>query len=86
MTTTHRPNNDVKSSSINAIIDKLRSCSSSEEILEFERWFNSRLRIGPLHLFISRLLKNKSISRVTASKWFETLLEDKEDRLNKLSH
>ncbi len=68
-----------------AIIDQLRACKTPEEILEFEKWFNSNSKGIPLYSVICDLLKNRSISRATASKWFEALLQDRDNKLNKLN-
>jgi len=76
-----------KNSGVNdAIIDKLRSCNTVNEILEFENWFNSQANSGPLHTIICNLLKDRSISRSTASKWFEALLEDRDKKINNMDN
>ena len=67
-----------------AIVDQLRACHTPSEILEFEKWFNSTVNIGPLYSIICDLLRNRSISRGTASKWFETLLKNRDEKLNSL--
>ena len=67
-----------------AIVDQLRACNTTNEILEFEKWFNNTVNIGPLYSVICDLLRNRSISRVTASKWFETLLRNRDEKLNNL--
>ncbi len=67
-----------------AIVDQLRACHSPDEILEFEKWFNTTVKIGPLYSVICDLLRNRSISRVTASKWFETLLKNRDEKLKNL--
>ena len=64
-----------------AIIDQLRACQTSDEILAFEKWFNSKAESGPLYTIICELLRRRSISRSTASKWFEALLKDRDERL-----
>ncbi len=65
-----------------AIVDQLRACHTPTEILEFEKWFNNTVKIGPLYTIICDLLRNRSISRGTASKWFETLLKNRDEQLN----
>ena len=67
-----------------AIVDQLRACHTTNEILEFEKWFNNTVNIGPLYSVICDLLRNRSISRVTASKWFETLLRNRDEKINNL--
>ncbi len=67
-----------------AIVDQLRACHTTDEILEFEKWFNNTVNIGPLYSVICDLLRNRSISRVTASKWFETLLRNRDEKINNL--
>ena len=66
-----------------AIVDQLRACNTAEEILEFENWFNSTVKDCPLYSVISELLRNRSISRSTASKWFEALLKDRDEKLKR---
>ncbi len=65
-----------------ALIDQLRACHTTDEILEFEQWFNSSLRKGRLSDLICDLLRNRSISRTLAAKWLSTLLDDRERKLN----
>ncbi len=66
-----------------ALVDELRKRSSEEEILEFEKKFNSKNEKN-LHVYICRLLKNRSISRGLASKWLITIIKDKESKLDAL--
>ena len=66
-----------------ALIDQLRACTTPNEILEFETWFNSKANTGPLHDLICELLRDRSISRVLAAKWLSTLIRDKDNRINK---
>ena len=43
MTTTDKPLN-INGTSINdALIDQLRACKNPDEILKFEKWFNSNI-------------------------------------------
>ncbi len=67
-----------------AIVDQLRACQTTDEILAFERWFNDTVKSGPLYSLICDLLRNRSISRGTASKWFEVLLRNRDETINKL--
>ncbi len=66
-----------------ALVDELRKRSSEEEILEFEKKFNSKNEKN-LHVYICRLLKNRSISRGLASRWLITIIKDKESKLDAL--
>ena len=85
MTTTNKPIK-IRNTSINdALIDQLRACQNSEEILKFEKWFNSNIESEKLYQIICELLKNRSISRGLASKWLMTLLEDRDKTIRKLS-
>tara|TARA_Y100001968_G_C19323288_1_gene700399 strand:- start:231 stop:488 length:258 start_codon:yes stop_codon:yes gene_type:complete len=83
MTTLNPGSNALMTKSANdALIDQLRACSTSNEILEFENWFNSKAKTGPLHDLICELLRDRSISRVLAAKWLSTLLRDRDNRIN----
>ena len=83
MTTT---NKTITSTSTNdALIDQLRACHKTEEILKFEKWFNSNIESEKLSIRICELLKNRSISRALASKWLITLIEHRDNTINKLS-
>ena len=70
-------------SSSNALVDELRKRTSEEEILDFEEKFNSKNE-NNLHIYICRLLKNRSISRGLASRWLLTIIKDKESKINVL--
>ena len=84
MTTTNKQI-DISSTSTNdALIDQLRACQTTEEILKFEKWFNSNIQSEKLYKRICKLLKNRSISRALASKWLQTLIEDRDNSINKL--
>ena len=85
MTTTNKPLNTSNKSANDALIDQLRSCQNTEEILKFEKWFNSNIESEKLYKRICQLLKNRSISRALGSKWLLTLIEDRENTINKLS-
>ena len=84
MTVAQKPNTAMSKDTHDAIVDQLRACHTPTEILEFEKWFNNTVNIGPLYSIICDLLRNRSISRGTASKWFETLLKNRDEKLNSL--
>ncbi len=84
MTTTNKPLNINRTNSNDALIDQLRACKDSEEILKFEKWFNSNIESDKLYRIICELLKNRSISRALGSKWLLTLIEDRENTIGKL--
>ena len=67
-----------------AIVDQLRACHTTSEILAFEQWFDKTVKVAPLYSVICDLLRNRSISRGTASKWFETLLKSRDEKINSL--
>jgi len=71
-------------SSSHALVDELRKRASEEEILDFEEKFNSKNE-NNLHIYICRLLKNRSISRGLASKWLVTIIKSKESKIKELS-
>ena len=83
MTTTNKPIKISSTSTNDALIDQLRACQNSEEILKFEKWFNSNIESDKLHKRICELLKNRSISRALASKWLLTLIEDRDKNISK---
>tara|TARA_B100000700_G_C14555015_1_gene628403 strand:+ start:272 stop:535 length:264 start_codon:yes stop_codon:yes gene_type:complete len=85
MTTINKPLNTSNKSANDALIDQLRACQNPEEILKFEKWFNSNIESEKLYKRICQLLKNRSISRALGSKWLLTLIEDRENTINKLS-
>ena len=85
MTTTNKPTKIDITSSNDALIDQLRACHKTEEILKFEKWFNSNIESEKLSIRICELLKNRSISRGLASKWLITLIEDRDNTIIKLS-
>ena len=85
MTTTNKPINISSTNTNDALIDQLRACQNSEEILKFEKWFNSNIESDKLYKRICELLKNRSISRALGSKWLLTLIEDRENTITKLS-
>ena len=83
MTTTNKPINISSTSTNDALIDQLRACQNTEEILKFEQWFNSSIESDKLHKRICELLKNRSISRGLASKWLLTIIEDRDKNSSK---
>ena len=85
MTTANKPKKIIGKNANDALIDQLRACQDSEDILKFEEWFNSNIESEKLYQIICELLKNRSISRALASKWFKTLLEDRDKTISKLS-
>ena len=85
MTTANKTVKINSTSTNDALIDQLRACQNSEEILKFEKWFNSNIESDKLHKRICLLLKNRSISRGLASKWLLTLIEDRNKTISKLS-
>ncbi len=85
MTTINKLLNLRDTSTNDALIDQLRACKSNDEILKFEKWFNSNIESEKLYRRICELLKNRSISRALGSKWLLTLIEDRENTINKLS-
>ena len=85
MTTTNKPINISSTNTNDALIDQLRACQNPEEILKFEKWFNSNIESDKLYKRICELLKNRSISRALASKWLLTLIEDRNKTISKLS-
>ena len=84
MTTINKPLEISRTSSNDALIDQLRACKNSEEILKFEKWFNSNIESKKLYKRICELLKNRSISRALGSKWLLTIIEDRENTISKL--
>ena len=85
MTTANKPIKLSSKSTNDALIDQLRACQNSEEILKFEKWFNSNIESDKLYKRICQLLKNRSISRGLASKLLITLIEDRESTISKFS-
>ncbi len=84
MTTLQKKPYGMSKDTRDAIVDQLRACHTPSEILAFEEWFDQTVKIGPLYSVICDLLRNRSISRGTASKWFETLLKNRDEKLNGL--
>ena len=84
MTTTNKPKKIIGKNANDALIDQLRACQNPEEILKFEKWFNSKIESEKLYKRICELLKNRSISRGLASKLLLTLIEDRDITINKI--
>jgi len=85
MTTTNKPKKIISKNANDALIDQLRACQHSEDILRFEKWFNSNIESDKLYKIICELLKNRSISRALASKWLITLIEDRDKTIRNFS-
>ena len=85
MTTTNKPKKVIGKNANDALIDQLRACQNTDEILRFEKWFNSNIESEKLYKIICELLKNRSISRALASKWLVTLIEDKDNIISNFS-
>ena len=85
MTTTNKPINISSASSNDALIDQLRACKNPEEILKFEKLFDSNIESEKLYKRICELLKSRSISRALASKWLLTLIEDRDNTISRSS-
>ena len=81
MTTAQKPVDSMSKSVRDAVVDQLRACQTSEEILQFESWFNSEANSGPLYAIICEFLRNRSISRGLAAKWLCTILKDRDTRV-----
>ena len=84
MTTANQPIKTSITNTNDALIDQLRACQNPEEILKFEKWFNTNIESEKLHKRICELLKNRSISRALASKWLLTLIEDRDNTIRKI--
>ena len=78
MTTTNKTKKIIGENANDALIDQLRACQNSDEIIRFEKWFNSNIESEKLYKIICDLLKNRSISRGLASKWLITIIENKD--------
>ena len=70
-------------SSSHALVDQLRKRTTEKEMLEFEEKFNASNERS-LHIFICRLLKNRSISRGVASRWLLIMINNKESKIKAL--
>ena len=87
MTTTNKPLEIISNKSSNdALIDQLRACKNSEEILKFEKWFNSNIQSEKLDKIICELLRDRSISRTLAAKWLATLIQDRDQQIFSLTN
>ncbi len=81
MTTTHKTFKPMSECANDALIGQLRACKTTDEILRFEKWFDTNIKGGKLSELICDLLRNRSIYRALAAKWLSTLLNDRERRL-----
>ena len=86
MTTVNKPIKISSTTSNDALIDQLRACQTPEEILKFEKWFNSNIESEKLYKRVCELLKNRSISRALASKLLLTFIEDRDNTISKMSN
>ena len=85
MTTINKTVKIGSTSTNDALIDQLRACKTAEEILKFEKWFNSNIESEQLHKRICELLKNRSISRCLASKWLMTIIDNRNNLISEMS-
>ena len=85
MTIANKPSDIMSKGAHDALIDQLRACHTSSEILEFENWFNSKVQSAPLYEIICDLLRNRSISRGLGAKWLAILLSSREEKIQSLS-
>jgi len=85
MTTTNKQIHISSTRTNDALIDQLRAFQTPEEILKFEKWFDSNIESEKLYQRICELLKNRSISRALASKWLLILIKDRENTISNLS-
>ena len=85
MNTINKQLNINSTTTNDALIDQLRACKNQDEILKFEKWFNSNIESEKLYKKICQLLKNRSISRALGSKWLLILIEDREKTISKMS-
>ena len=81
MTTTQASFKSMSKITHEVLIDNLRSCHSHDEMLAFEKWFNSNTNEGPLYVIICDFLRNRSISRGLAAKWLNLLISNREKQL-----
>ena len=72
--------NFFNDSSNHALVDVLKQRTSEEDMLDFEKKFNSKNEKN-LHIYICRFLKNRSISRGLASRWLITIIKNKESKI-----
>ena len=81
MTVADRPPHVMTKGAREAIVDELRACQTTEQLLAFDKRFNLEANVGPLYLVICDFLQDRTISRVLAAKWLRTLLSDRESQL-----
>ena len=82
MTTTMQPVEEITKGARDAIVDQLRACQSKEQLLAFEKTFNSEANAGPLYVLICEFLHDRTISRALGAKLLRLILEDRESQLN----
>ena len=80
MTLTFNIGSIFNDSSNEALVDELKKRTSEENILEFEKKFNSQ-NSKNLHIHICRFLKHRQISRSLAAKWLIIMMNNKESQL-----
>ena len=81
MLTAQKPALSMNKDAREAVVDQLRACQTTEEILNFEHWFNTKANSGPLHEVICEFLRTRSISRSVAARWLGILIKDRENKL-----
>ena len=81
MTLTFNIGSIFNDSSNEALVDELKKRTSEENILEFEKKFNSQ-NSKNLHIHICRFLKHRQISRSLAAKWLIIMMNNKESQLS----
>ena len=84
MIVANRPPGVISKAARDAIVDELRACQTSAQLLAFEARFNLETNVGPLHILICDFLHDRTISRALAAKWLRTLLDDREHKLHSL--
>ena len=65
-----------------AIVDQLRACKTTEEVLAYDAIFNVENKDTRLYIVICDFLHSRTISRVIGARWLKTLLDDREKELN----
>jgi len=85
MTVANRPLGVINKAARDAIVDELRACQTSEELLAFDTRFNLETNAGPLYLLICDFLHDRTISRALGAKLLRILLEDREAKLQALN-
>ncbi len=65
-----------------AIVDQLRACKTTEEVLAYDALFNVENKDTRLYIVICDFLHSRTISRAIGARWLKTLLDDREKELN----